>query len=139
MACPYFMPGKRLEEPLWPHPQRLPLGGGYSGCCTAPGHEGAEPAEDELKEGCNLGYARGCPRLPEEREHDAVRFALARDREGKLNVKFVCESGHAPAQHGMLEFDRAAGVWRTRHGDARIQRMAECYVESYLGRGSKQD
>lgn len=134
MACPFFLPQKRIENPLWPHPVRLPLGDGWSGQCTAPGHEGVQPGEEELKDGCNLGYARACPRLPGERHGDAVRFSLARDREGKLAVQVVCEIAYAPAGHGMLEFDVAAGRWSSAHPDARIQKMAECFLESYLRR-----
>ncbi len=134
MACPFFLPQKRMENPPWPHPARLPLGDAWAGQCTAPGHEGAQPTDEEFKDGCNLGYARRCPRLPQERASDAVRFSLARDRDGKLNVQFVCEIGHAPATHGMLEFDAGARCWTTRHQDVRIQRMAECYLESYLRR-----
>jgi hypothetical protein len=134
MACPYFLPQERIENPPWPHPSRLPLGDGWTGYCTAPGHEGARPSDDELREGCNLGYARACPRLPRQRSSDAVRFSLARDRDRKLSVQFVCEIAHAPGEHGMLEFDAAAGRWSSVHVDARIQKMAECYLESCLRR-----
>ena len=99
-----------------------------------PGHEGARPSDDELREGCNLGYARACPRLPRQRSSDAVRFSLARDRDQILSVQFVREIAHAPGEHGMLEFDAAAGRWSSAHADARIQKMAECYVDSYLHR-----
>jgi hypothetical protein len=132
MACPFFFPQTRIENPPFPHPARLPLGDGFAGQCTAPGHEGTLPTDEELKEACNLGYARNCTRLPRERSCDAVRFSLARDREQKLTVQFVCEAGHAPAAHGMLEYDAAAGRWSCLHADARIQRMAECFLDSYL-------
>jgi hypothetical protein len=134
MACPFFLPQKRIEVPLWPHPARLPLGDGWSGQCTAPGHEGAQPNDEELKDGCNLGYARACPRLPRERPTDAVRFSLARDRDMKLSVQFVCEIAHAPGAHGMLEFDAASNRWLSFHPDRRIQKMAECFLDSYLRR-----
>jgi len=134
MACPYFLPQKRIQNSPWPHPTRLPLGDGWSGECTAPGYEGTQPTDDELRDGCNLGYARVCPRLPRERTWDAVRFSLARDRDHKLSVQFVCEIAHAPGEHGMLEFDAATGRWSQSHKDARIQKMAECYLESYLCR-----
>ncbi|MGZ4831893.1 MAG: hypothetical protein ACXVZQ_03140 [Terriglobales bacterium] len=87
-----------------------------------------------MKDSCNLGYARNCARLPASRAFDAVRFSVARDRDHKLSVQFVCEIGYAPAAHGMLQFDAAAGRWSSAHADARIQRMAECYVETYLSR-----
>ena len=87
-----------------------------------------------MKDGCNLGYARNCARLPRERSCDAVRFSLARDRDNKLSVQFVCEMAHTPAAHGMLEFDAAAGRWSSLHADGRIQKMAECFLEAYLRR-----
>ena len=134
MACPYFLPQERIENSSWQHPSRLPLGDAWNGYCAAPGHVGARPSDDELREGCNLGYARACPRLPRQRSSDAVRFSLARHREQKLSVQFVCEIAHAPGEHGMLEFDAAAGRWSSAHPDARIQKMAECYLQSYLRR-----
>ena len=132
MACPFFFPQQRMENPVWPHPRRLPLGDGFAGECNAPGHEGERPTDEELKDGCNLGYARHCARLPRERSCDAVRFSLARDRGQKLTVQFVCEIAYAPAGHGMLEFDMALQRWSSLHPDMRIQRMAECFLDSYL-------
>jgi len=134
MACPFFFPQHRIENSPWPHAVRLPLGAAWTGCCTAAGHAGEQPSDEELKDGCNLGYARNCSRLPANRSTDAVRFSIARDRDLKLSVQFVCELAHAPAANGMLEFDCNSGQWRTTHADSRIQRMAECYVESYLQR-----
>jgi hypothetical protein len=134
MACPFFFPRQQIENSPWPHPVRLPLGAAWSGYCTAAGHEGEQPNDDELKGGCNVGYARNCSRLPADRSADAVRFSIARDRDLKLSVQFVCELAHAPGAHGMLEFDSSTGEWRPAHSDPRIQRMAECYVEAYLQR-----
>jgi hypothetical protein len=132
VACPFFVPTRKLDDAGWLHPSRLPLGGGWQGHCSAPGHEDAEPPEHELRECCNLGYAVGCSWLPQERSCDAVRFSVAHDRGAQLLLWFVCESGHRPAGHGMLEFDVPLERWITPHPDARIQRMAECYLESYL-------
>jgi hypothetical protein len=132
VACPFFMPTSKLEDGGWLHPTRLPLGGGWSGHCGAPGHEGAEPTNQELRELCNLGYATDCPRLPAERACDAVRFSIARNRGGQLLLWFVCESGHRPAGHRMLEYDLSLGQWIFSHPEPRIQKMAECYLQSYL-------
>jgi hypothetical protein len=132
MACPFFMPTRKLDDGGWLHPSRLPLGGGWLGHCSAPGHEGVEPTNEELRELCNLGYAAGCPRLPTERTADAVRFSIASDRGTHLLLWFVCESGHRPAAHGMLEYDLALGKWISVHSDPRIQKMADCYLQSYL-------
>src|SRR5208282_3877104 len=107
LACPFFMPLERLENGTWLHAERLPLGGGWSGHCTAPEHEGETPSHDELREFCNLGYAEGCGRLPRERVWDSVRFAARRmgcDAEngtgGRIEIRYVCERGHRPVEHG---------------------------------------
>jgi len=127
------MPEQRFESD-WPFPQRLPLGAGWSGHCTAPGHDGVRPGAEELKTGCNLGYARTCSRLPAERHADAVRFALGEERDGVLHVLFVSERDYLPAGHGELLYERARANWIERHPDARVQRMAECYVQAQMER-----
>src|SRR5271167_1328202 len=126
------MPTSKLDDGGWLHPSRLPLGGGWIGRCSAPGHEGAEPTNEELRELCNLGYAAGCPRLPKKRTSDAVRFSIASDRGAQLLIWFVYESGHLPARHGMLEYDVSHGEWISPPSEACIQKMAECYLQSYL-------
>lgn len=132
MACPFFMPVRRLEGGAWRHPSRLPLGGGWSGRCFAPGHEGALPTDEEIRELCNLGYAASCPRLPRKRACDAVRFSVASDRGSQLILKFVFEADHRPAGYGTLEYDLSMGQWVSSQPDPRVQKMAECYLESYL-------
>jgi len=133
VACPFFLPERRLESD-WPFPQRLPLGAGWSGVCTAPGQEGARPSEDELKSGCNLGYAKSCSRLPADRHADAVRFALGEEREGLLHVRFASELAYLPAAHGELLYEKITATWVKKHDNACVQRMAECYVEMQLSR-----
>jgi hypothetical protein len=49
-----------------------------------------------------------------------------------LRLIYVCEHDHRPAAHGDLAFDLTAGTWLRTHEDARIQKMAECFLESYL-------
>ena len=133
MACPFFMPAQKLEG-TWLHPSRLPLGGGWDGYCSAPGHEGDHPTLNELHEFCNLGYADCCPRLPARRDYDAIRFSVARDFGSRLLLMFVCETGHRPATHGTLEYDLDRADWTSTHPDSRIQKMAECYLQAYLQR-----
>ncbi len=134
MACPFFLPTERLVSDLWPHRARLPLGDGYRGVCTAPGQDQAALSDDELKDLCNLGYAKGCPRLPRERHADAVRFIVTQDRDDQVGLYFTTERDHAPRDHGPLTFDRLQQRWLAPHPDARVQRMAECYLQSYLSR-----
>jgi hypothetical protein len=139
VACPFFMPIEKLENGSWLHAERLPLGCGWSGRCTAPGHEHEAPSQEELQEFCNLGYAKGCGRLPRERAWDSVRFS-ARTAGGngknetgiRIQIQYICEREHRPSDHGMLQFDAAAARWAQPHPDLRVQRMAECFLESYL-------
>ena len=131
MACPFFMPDSPLDAD-WPFPQRLPLGAGWAGVCTAPGHEGVRPSHEELKNGCNLGYARTCDRLPAERHADAVRFVLGAERAGVVRVLFVCERAYLPASYGELLYVKASGTWLQPHDNACVQRMAECYVRAKM-------
>ena len=134
MACPFFVPTNISEDIAWFHPSRLPLGAGWNGRCGAPGHEGFIPASEEIKENCNLGYAITCPRLPEKRICDAVRFSVVRDSGSHLSLWIVFESAHRPTGHGTLEYQISARQWTSPHPNERIQKMAECYVHSYLSR-----
>ena len=146
MACPYFMPIARLENGSWPHPARLPLGGGWSGHCTAPGHEGEIPPQHILEAFCNLGYANSCSWSPLTCDCDAVRFAVSAPRDPAasldpreappvparvLLLHYVCERNHRPIEHGDLKFDLSHATWLVRHDDARIQKMAECFLDAY--------
>jgi hypothetical protein len=139
------MPVAKLENGNWPHPARLPLGCGWSGHCTAPDHENEVPAQDVLETFCNLGYASGCAWSPAKRVWDIVRFAViapalngnhksttAGDGSHILHLSYVCERNHLPAEHGKLEFDLSQSRWLSQHSDARIQKMADCFLESYL-------
>jgi len=100
----------------------------------APGHEGSRPGVAEIQEFCNLGYASGCSRLPKDRTADAIRFAVTRDYGDQLTICFIHELEHRPAGHGTLEFDMSCGRWKIGHSDLRIQKMADCYLHSYLAR-----
>lgn len=132
MACPFFMPTHRAANGSWLHPTRLPLGSGWNGYCCAPGHQGTEPSDEEIRELCNLGYAHGCRRLPQERPWDAIRFSVARHGDTRIVLCFVCEAAHHPVEHGTLEYDPSLARWVSSHRDLRVQRMAECYLDSYL-------
>ncbi len=114
LACPFFMPTLKFEEGAWLHPSRLPLGAGWRGQCFAPGHEGEEPSATELTEGCNLGYAVTCSRMPGERTSDAVRFSVARDFGSEISLRFVTEHAHLPVTHGLLTYDVSSQTMDTR-------------------------
>lgn len=143
MACPYFMPVEKLENGTWPHAARLPLGCGWSGHCTAPEHQGETPSQEQLQQFCNLGYAEACGRLPKDREWDSIRFGAKNVRgdgsTGRIQVRYVCERDHRPAGHGTLEFDATEKIWNVRHPDDRLQRMAECFVLSYVEKRKRQN
>jgi hypothetical protein len=139
VACPFFMPLEKLQNGSWLHASRLPLGCGWTGHCTAPGHEGQTPSPEELREFCNLGYAQDCTRLPRDRSWDSVRLAARSLVGGQIQLRYVCERDHRPAEHGFLHFDTARSQWAKPHPDRRVQRMAECVLESYLAKSQKQD
>jgi len=144
------MPVVKLENGAWPHPARLPLGCGWNGHCTAPGHHGEIPGQDVLEAFCNLGYASRCTWTPPERAWDAVRFSVSapadfrkvadssqddkRSAARVLRLVFVCERDHLPAAQGDLTFNLATGAWIRPHEDPRIQKMAECFLDSYLNK-----
>ena len=137
------MPLAKLENGSWPHPTRLPLGCGWTGHCTAPGHEAQTPPQDVQEAFCNLGYAGNCGWAPLQRAWDSVRFAVSAPEGSKgdnvsrtLSLLYVCERDHRPVTHGELIFDLATATWPRRHEDAPIQKMAECFVESYLKKKS---
>jgi hypothetical protein len=144
MACPFFMPMEKLEDGTWQHAARLPLGCGWSGHCTVPGHEDERLQTEELR-GCNMGYADLCQRRPQERAWDAVRFAVratalraepagSEALGGRIELQYVCERKHRPAEHGALEFDSVGLKWLRVHGDPRVQKMAECFLQAHLDR-----
>jgi hypothetical protein len=123
------MPTRQSQDGVWIHPSRLPLGSGWEGHCTAPGHEGAVPDVAQLQDGCNLGYAT-CSRLPQQRPWDAVRFAVSGEQDSRITLSYVCEKSHLPCDHGKLEY--GSDHWLTSHSDPRIQKMAECFLASWL-------
>jgi len=117
------------------HPARLPLGGGWAGRCTAPGHQGEAPGEHQLRECCNLGYASACSFRPPEPQYDSVRFAVTREADDRVVLCYVFEKQHQPGEHGTVEYSRKAG-WIRSHPDRCVQKMAECYLASYFTRKS---
>jgi hypothetical protein len=84
-----------------------------------------------------MGYAAECSRLPRSRAWDAVRFSVSRDTGSQISLWFVCESAHHPVEHGTLEFDCGGERWVNSHQDVRVQKLAECYLQSYLRRRSQ--
>jgi hypothetical protein len=106
----------------------------------APGHEGEIPSEAELRDSCNLGYATGCARLPQDRPWDSVRFgAKASEAKGaRIQVKYVCERDHRPVEHGVVVFDAPDSKWENSHPDQRVQKLAECFLQSYRQRKKRE-
>lgn len=160
MACPYFVPQEIVYDIAWPHPARLPLGAGWTGTCCA--HD--ETAQNEatadstsmanptsmpvdialIRDFCNIGYATACPHLPTLRDWDAVRFSVASTTPTQVTLCYVCEFAHAPKAHGTLTYDLAAEMWRhapemisnDATNDARVRRLATCYLQAYRARQS---
>jgi hypothetical protein len=127
------MPTERADDIAFPHPSRLPLGSSWRGTCRVPGHEQLALSSIEL-ESCNLGYAKFCPRLPKERACDAVRFAVVSDSGDSISLQFVLETAYLPTADGILVYAHDSQKWIAPHPDHRIQKMAECFLQSYLDR-----
>jgi hypothetical protein len=85
-------------------------------------------------ESCNLGYAKSCPRLPRARSFDALRFVVSNDSGSRISLQFVFETNHLPAGHGLLEYDHLLSTWISSHPEPRIQKLAECFLQSYIDR-----
>ncbi len=133
MACPYFVPREIVNDGSWPHPKRLPLGAGWKGeCCAA--EQLRSPDDFQMREFCNLGYATRCPHLPPQCDWDAIRFAVARACDEQIVLSYSCELNHAPKEHGTMTFDRNRETWLNPHPDARVQRLAEAFLETYRSR-----
>jgi len=131
VACPYFFPKEKSGELFWPFPRRLPLGAGFHGQCLADG-TAIQPGDAELRDFCNLGYARRCAKLPAARRADAIRFSVAAENAGEVVLRYVCERDHAPVEHGELRYRLSSGSWFAVHADPVLQRQAECYISTYL-------
>lgn len=125
MACPFFLPVRRLDSGGWNPAPRLPLGDAYGGSCHAPAGAPLEPPEAVQRELCNCGYARQrCSHFPDNGAADAVRFSVTDDQDGRVTLLYILEKDHAPMEHGL--FDDAAGAREPLASQARV------FVESYL-------
>ena len=66
-------------------------------------------------------------------------LAVAKESEVRVSLQLVLETSHLPAGNWVLEYDRTTNHWIASHPDRRIQRMAECFLQSFLEkRGSGQ-
>ncbi len=138
MACPFFVPSRRLEVSGWVRPPRFPLGDPFGGACHARPGDILEPPEALQRELCNCGYARGrCERFPGGSAPDAVRFSVTDDSPSRLLVVYVVEKDHAPAGHGTIEYAvddaRLEGPSIT---DILVQQV-RAFLESYLSRRAR--
>lgn len=131
MPCPFFLPVRRLDLGAWVHPPRLPLGDPYAGLCHADSAAPFEPSEPHQRELCNCGYARfRCSHFPEDAAADAVRFSILADDGARVELVYVVEKDHSPAEHGRLvyvpEEDRLDGP----HTSELLARQARAFLES---------
>ena len=142
MACPFFLPIARLTTEDWIHAPRLPLGDPYRGECRVPvespqpaepAREGFEPSqlaeraafeptENEQRELCNCGYARGrCQRFPADAP-DAVRFSMTADSK----LVWILERDHAPIEFGFTD-ELSIGALQNEV----LREQARAFIETY--------
>jgi hypothetical protein len=53
---------------------------------------------------------------------------------GRIELQYVCERENRPVEYGTLEFDPISSRWLRSHGDARVQKMAECFLQAHRDR-----
>jgi hypothetical protein len=138
VACPFFVPSRRLEITGWVRAPRFPLGDLFAGECHARPTEVIEPPESHQRELCNCGYIKGrCDRFPGGSAADAVRFSVTLDTPTRLSVVYVIEKDHAPAEYGTLEYwidnARLDGPSITEV----LVAQARAFLESYLSRRAR--
>lgn len=63
-----------------------------------------------------------------------MRFSVASAGREQVTFCYVCELGHAPVESGKLSFDLRRETWVNVHLDVRVQRLADCYLETYRAR-----
>jgi hypothetical protein len=135
VACPFFLPVRRLASGGWNPAPRLPLGDAYSGSCQADASGPFEPPEEIQRELCNCGYARGrCAHFPENAAADAVRFSVTGDQDGRVTLIYILEKDHAPMEHGSMEhgsMEHGLMNYATGAGEP-LASQARAFVESYL-------
>ena len=135
MACPFFVPSRRLEIAGWVRPPRFPLGDPFGGACHARSGDVIEPPEARQRELCNCGYARGrCDRFPGDSAADAVRFSVTDDTATRVSVVYVVEKDHAPAEFGTLEYLVDESRLDGPHISDVLVQQARAFLESYLSR-----
>jgi hypothetical protein len=135
VACPFFVPSRRLETAGWVRPPRFPLGDPFGGACHARPAEVIEPPEVRQRELCNCGYARGrCDRFPSDSAGDAVRFSITDETPAKLLVVYVVEKDHAPAEFGTLEYTVHDAHLDGPHLSEVLAEQARAFLGSYLRR-----
>ena len=138
MACPFFVPSRRLETTGWIHAPRLPLGDPFGGACHVHPTDIVEPPEAQQRDLCNCGYARGrCDRFPSGSAADAVRFSVTGDTPERLSVVYVFEKDHAPAEFGALEYFIEGSRLDGPVLSAIVTQQARAFLESYLSRRAR--
>ena len=125
MACPFFLPVRRLGSSGWSPEPRLPLGDAYGGSCHAHASSPFEPPEEIQRDLCNCGYARGrCSHFPDNGAADAVRFSVTDDQDGRVTLVYILEKDHAPMEHGPLD--------PAHEAPEPLASQARAFVKSYL-------
>jgi hypothetical protein len=128
VACPFFLPGRRLGSGGWNPAPRLPLGDAYGGSCQALTASPFDPPEEIQRDLCNSGYARThCSHFPDNNAADAVRFSVTGDQDGRVTLVYILEKDHAPMEHGLMD-EAATGALEP------LASQARAFVESYRRR-----
>ena len=124
MACPFFRPSRLMEWGSGPGT----FGRVVRRVVRNPGRFGGAEA-------LQLRVTHGdCARhFPQESAADAVRFSVSGVADGVVQVVWILEQGHAPLEHGLLEYREDSREFIEPLSGV-IGLQARVFAENYLGR-----
>ena len=147
MACPYFMPVAKLENGAGRIPPGCPsdvVGADIArhpatkdscltGQCSNPSATSDTPVAALVARRTRRGMRSGSrfQRPPISTREKSLQDVLM-SRSVRFASSTFASARHLPVSHGELEFDLLQASWLHKHDDLRMQKMAECFLESYL-------
>jgi hypothetical protein len=66
-----------------------------------------------------------------------VRFSVALDKDGTVDLIFILEKDYAPLRHGTMKYDVTGGRFTTHVDNSELTVQAQRFIDSYLKRRMK--
>jgi hypothetical protein len=117
VACPYFMPVEKLENGTWPHASGFLWDADGVDTARRRDTRASLPRRKSCRSSATLAMRKvadvcrgiGVGFDPVRSSNNGRRRKNGTGR--RIQVRYVCERDHRPAEHGMLEFDATAKRW----------------------------